>query len=112
MKNEILKYILDIESVIQEIEEIKIKVGGNFKKFESNFILQRAVERELEIIGEAVNRLNKLNPAIQISSIPNIVALRNLIIHAYDSVEAELIWAIIQKDIPRLKEEISKIRNQ
>ncbi len=105
-----LKYILDIESIISEIEQIKQKLDNNFLNFEEDFIVQRAVERELEIIGEAINKLHKTDPTIKISNIPNIISLRNLIIHAYDSVEPELIWAIIQKDIPKLKEEVENLK--
>jgi len=111
MRNEVLKFILDIESIIEEIEEIKSSISNEFSKFESSFVLQRAVERQLEIIGEAVNKLNKIEPTIPLSNIPNIIGLRNLIIYAYDSVEPEIIWAIIQRDIPKLKVEIDKIRS-
>ncbi|SNS48918.1 Uncharacterized conserved protein, contains HEPN domain [Ekhidna lutea] len=110
MRPEVLKYLLDIESIISEIEEIKIQLDNDFKKFESSFIIRRAVERELEIIGEAINKLSKLEGNINISGIPNIVSLRNLIIHSYDSIEPELIWAIIHRDIPKLSGEIEKLR--
>jgi len=107
MKPSILKYLLDIESAINEIT---IKAENNFKKFDSDFTLVRSVDRELEIIGEAVNSLNKPDESTKISDIPNIISLRNLIIHSYDSVESELLWAIIQKDIPKLKQEIESIK--
>ena len=54
MQPKILKYILDIQSVIQEIETIKTKANNNFISFKSDIILQRAIERDLEIIGEAI----------------------------------------------------------
>jgi len=110
MRPEVLKFLLDIESVITEIEEIKTQLDNDFRKFEENFIARRAVERELEIIGEAVNKISKLDSNINITGIPNIVSLRNLIIHAYDSIEPELIWAIIQRDIPKLSNEIERLR--
>ncbi|MEQ9425797.1 MAG: DUF86 domain-containing protein [Cyclobacteriaceae bacterium] len=47
---------------------------------------------------------------MKITSYKRIIGLRNLISHAYDSVEDELIWGIIQKDIPKLKDEIAKMR--
>lgn len=111
MQHKALKYILDIQSVIQEIESIKSKTTNNFNKFKSDIILQRAVERDLEIIGEAIKKLSDIEPTIQISSVKNIIGLRNIIIHAYDSIEPELIWSIIQKDIPILQEEIIRIKN-
>ncbi len=95
MRTKILKYILDIERIIEEIDSIK-----------------EAAERCFEIIGEAVNNLSKLDPETTklISGIRNIVGLRNLIIHSYDSIDDELLLGIIQKDIPILKEEIRKLK--
>ncbi len=106
MQHKLLKYILDVESVIIEIEAIKTKTDNNFIVFKSDIILQRAIERDLEILGEAIKNITEINPSIQISSIKNIIGLRNIIAHAYDSVEPEMIWAIIQKDIPKLSSEI------
>jgi len=105
-----LKYILDIESIISELELIKSKVNNNFNLFQKDFIIKRASERDLEIIGEAINKLIKLEPNINISGTKNIIGLRNLIIHSYDSVEDEIIWGIIQKDIPILKTEIEQLK--
>lgn len=68
MQPRLLKYLLDIESVIEEIEEIKKITQNNFNQFSSNIILQRAAERNLEIIGEAVREIVDMNPAINISS--------------------------------------------
>ncbi len=106
-----LKYILDIEQVIAEIEELSGRFQGDFRKFENDWVSKRAIERDLQIIGEAVNKLLKLNPVINITSAANIIGLRNIIVHAYDSVEYEMIWAIIQKDIPVLKAEVLKLKN-
>ena len=110
MQPKLLKYVLDIESVIQEIERIKIKTDNNFHNFSEDIILQRAVERDLEIIGEAIKKIIKLEPTLKISSARNIIGLRNLIIHAYDSVEPEMIWGIIQNNIPELAKEIERIK--
>jgi uncharacterized protein with HEPN domain len=106
-----LKYILDMESILQEIDLVKEKYS-NYESFSNDFIVVRAIERQLEIIGEAANKLRNLNPDIQISSIKQIVNLRNLIIHSYDSVDAAILWGIIQKDIPKLKLEIEQIRKK
>ena len=100
------------ESIILEIEAIKTKTDNNCNVFKSDIILQRAIERDLEILGEAIKNITEISPSIQISSIKNIIGLRNIIAHAYDSVEPEVIWAIIQKDIPKLSNEISLFRNK
>lgn len=110
MQPKILKFLLDIQSVIQEIETVKSKTNNNFKDFQADILLQRAVERDLEIIGEAIRKILEIDPAIEITSARNIIGLRNIIAHAYDSVEPEMIWGIIQNNIPVLAEEISKLK--
>jgi uncharacterized protein with HEPN domain len=112
MQHRILKYLLDIESIILEIEEIKVKAENNFAFFNSDIILQRAIERDLEIIGEAIRKIFEIEPKIEISSAKNIIGLRNIISHAYDSIEPEMIWGIIQKNIPILSDEIQKIKSK
>ena len=104
-----LKYLLDIESIIHEIEFVKKEVP-TFTDFEKNMLATRAVERHLEIIGEAVNKLRKIAPNIAISNADKMVGLRNLIIHSYDSVDVAILWGIIQKNIPVLKEEILRLK--
>ncbi|MFY0651161.1 MAG: DUF86 domain-containing protein [Cyclobacteriaceae bacterium] len=109
MNPKVLKYLLDIESVISEIESIKERINNNFSNFQSDFLVKRATERDLEIIGEAMNKLIQLEPTLEISGSKKIVGLRNLIIHAYDSIDDELLWAIIQRDIPKLSKEINEL---
>jgi len=109
MQPEVLKYLLDIESIIGEIESLKHRVENSYAQFSQDILLQRAVERDLEIIGEAVRRLLTIQPEIKISAAKKIIGLRNIISHAYDSVEPELIWAIIQRDIPVLASEVQTI---
>ena len=85
------------------------KTNNNFNSFQSDILLQRAVERDLEIIGEAIRKIIELDPSISITSSKNIIGLRNIISHAYDSVEPEMIWGIIQNNIPVLTEEINSL---
>jgi uncharacterized protein with HEPN domain len=77
-----------------------------FQIFSNEIIFQKAVERDLEIIGEAIRKILEFNPHIRISASRNIIGLRNIISHAYDTVEPEMLWGIIQKSIPLLAEEI------
>lgn len=112
MRHNILKYLLDIESVISEIESIKLKANNDFSVFKTDMILRRAAERDLEIIGEAVRKILEIEPTIEITSVKNIIGLRNLISHAYDSIEPEMIWGIIQNNIPTLSSEILQIKSR
>ncbi|MEC4003090.1 HepT-like ribonuclease domain-containing protein [Flavobacterium sp. SUN052] len=82
------------------------------EEYLSNKTKRRAVEREIEIIGEAMNKLLKINPEIAISYSRIIVDLRNKVIHSYDSVDDILIWKIIMKDFPILLEEVKHLLNE
>lgn len=74
--------------------------------------MRRAVERELEIIGEAVNHLFDLLPDIPIDNARRIVDLRNFVIHGYDKVDNVIIWGIINRDLPKLKEQVDYLMSQ
>jgi len=112
MNAKALKYLLDIESILDEIDQIKLRVGNNFNTYRKDFIIKNAVEVDLEIIGEAVKKLTEQDSTTELSSVKKIIGLRNMMSHVYDSIEDELIWAILQKDIPILKRGIEKIRGR
>jgi len=78
--------------------------GRSYDDYLSDRQFRRAVEREFEVIGEALNRLSGENAAIaaQIPELPRIVAFRNRIIHGYDSVDDATVWGVIEKRLPAL----------
>ena len=104
----IKKYLYDIlvsaESIFEYLGEQR-----NFNDYCNNKLLRRAVEREFEIIGEAMNKLLKLNKNIKIKSAKRIVNLRNFVIHGYDKVDNTIIWGIISRDLVQLKEEVEEL---
>jgi uncharacterized protein with HEPN domain len=108
MTIEEMKLLTDILTAIQGIDE-HLEGRRTFQEYKTNKTKRRAVERELEIIGEAVNNLLKINPAMPISYSRLVVDLRNRIIHAYDNVNNTVIWKIIMKDIPVLQEEVQQL---
>lgn len=77
-------------------------------------MLKRAVERNLEIIGEAVNRIITRDNSFmeKITKAKAIIGLRNQVIHAYDSISDENIWSILINHLPKLKIEIEKLIEQ
>jgi len=83
----------------------------SFSEYQKNHLLKRAIERNLEIIGEAMNRIVTKDPDYlnKISEARNIVGLRNQIIHAYNSISDENIWSILISHLPKLKEEVTII---
>jgi uncharacterized protein with HEPN domain len=101
-------YLLDIFNSIESIENY-LGEDRNFTHYESNKLLRRAVERELEIIGEATNRILKLDVNLPISHARRIVDLRNFVIHSYDSIDNVIIWGIVIKDLPLLKEQVVQL---
>lgn len=81
----------------------------DFNLYQQNKMLRRAVEREFEIIGEAMNLILKIDPDFPVRNGRRIVDLRNLIIHGYDKVDNVIIWGIISRDLPLLKIEVEKL---
>ncbi len=103
---EINKHFFDIKQAIQDIEEFTKNIS--FQYFKNEKIIQSAVERKFEIIGEALNRVKKLDEKIldRISDSHKIIGLRNVIIHGYDIIDEKIIWDAIQYNLPKLKIEI------
>jgi len=108
MDEKIKKYLSDILESINAIDDY-LQGKRDFNVYLQNKIIRRSVEREIEIIGEAVNRLLKMQPNIEITSANKIVDQRNLIIHAYDSINNEMIWAVVVKHLPLLKVECQQL---
>jgi len=108
MTTEEKKLLTDVIIAIDSIDE-HLEWRRVFTEYTANKTKRRAVERELEIIGEAINSLLKINPSIKISYSRQIVDLRNKVIHAYDSVNNTVIWNVIMNHIPLLKEESEKL---
>lgn len=106
------KLLFDVFQALEEIKMIGAAFNGNFSNYKTNLTGKRAIERELEIIGEAVNKLQKEDPVLEISDTRKIIALRNYIIHSYDSVQDEMIWSILINNIPTLEKEIRSLLNK
>lgn len=84
--------------------------GRDFAEYEKDRQFRRAVEREFEIIGEALNRLDHLDPEVagRIGELPRIVGFRNRIIHGYDTVDDAMVWGVIEAHLPRLLSEVER----
>ena len=103
------KYLYDILQAISEIEMAQERFGRMYDTFENDVVFRKFVERNIEIIGEAMNRVLKIQPEIGITSARKIVDTRNYVIHAYDSLKPDILWAIVINHIPRLKAEICQL---
>ena len=108
MTEEELKYLADVQNFVDELIEI-VGEEKKFEDFNNHLRYRRAVERQFELIGEAVKNFKKTNKEIEIKNSKEIIGLRNRIAHAYDSVDYVTLWGIIINHIPKLKIEIDEL---
>ena len=109
MDDSIRKYLYDVNEAINNIEGFMDERSRNYMIFCNDLLYQHAVERNLSVIGEAINKILKLHPDIAITSARKIVDLRNFIVHSYDSIQPVMIWGIMVRHLPLLKQEISNL---
>lgn len=109
MDIDIKTWLYDILNAIIEIESFFSDTPKDFLKYQSDLKTRRAVERNVEIIGEAMSRILDRDNLIQLSNSRKIVDTRNRIIHGYDSVSDDIIWGIVINHLPILKSEIEKL---
>ena len=109
MERSINKTLEDIRNAIVEVESFFETRPMRYDVYLSDVCLRRAVERNITIIGEAMNRLLKLAPDIEITSARRIVDTRNYVIHVYDSVTDDIMWGIVVRHLPLLKAEVEKL---
>ncbi len=95
--------LYDILNAIKEINSYFIDTSLDFTVYQKDIKTKRAVERDLEIIGEAMNYILEIDNSFQISNTRKIVDTRNRIIHGYDKVSDTLIWGILINHIPLLE---------
>jgi len=108
MDIEIKTWLYDILNAIIEIESFFTDQPKEFYIYKSDTRTKRAVERNIEIIGEAANRLLKKDNTIALSNSRKIIDTRNRIIHGYDTVSDEVIWGIVDQYLPILRTEIEQ----
>jgi uncharacterized protein with HEPN domain len=108
MQLKIQKYLFDIQVSIDSIYEY-LGDKRDFTEYQKNKLLRRGIERELEIIGEAANRILRHDSTIKIDNVRKIVDLRNWVIHGYDKIDDVIIWGIISRQLPLLKSQVDEL---
>lgn len=108
MDPEIKPWLYDMLNAIAEIESFFADRPMQFADYQADLRTKRAVERNLEIIGD-MNRIIKNGSTLEISNSRKIVDVRNRIIHGYDSVSDEVIWGIVVRHLPVLRDEIEEL---
>jgi uncharacterized protein with HEPN domain len=106
---EIRKYVYDIQQACELLSEFT--AGKTLDDYTANAMLRSAVERQFEIIGEALNQMLRRDPALtpRISDHQRIIAFRNRLIHGYADIDYEVVWGILTSSLPNLRREIDAL---
>ncbi|MBO9681328.1 MAG: DUF86 domain-containing protein [Flavisolibacter sp.] len=107
MPNERIK--LYLKQILDAITKIEISTVGLTRQTYEDHEIKWVVERGIEIIGEALNRIKTSDPALMITNSQKIIATRNKIAHEYDIVDPEILFSIVTIHLPVLKDEIQKL---
>jgi uncharacterized protein with HEPN domain len=103
--DKVSKYLFDIEHSISLIEDFMTEIG-DFQAYQQDIKTQSAVERQLAIIGEVVNKLRQEETNFYLTHVQQIIGFRNRLIHSYDNIDASIVWVIIKNHLPILKQEV------
>lgn len=109
MDNEIKTWLYDILQSINEIDGYFEDKPRKFEEYSKDTKTKRAIERNIEIIGEAVNRILRKNKEFKLENAQKIIGTRNRIAHGYDKISDDLIWSIVINHLPKLKVEIQQL---
>lgn len=109
MDEYIAVYLTDVKMAIEELESYFADYPMRYDIFVNDFLRRSAVERKVEIMGEAINRILKIDNQFPLPHAREIINTRNRIIHGYDSVQPEFLWSLVIRHIPQLKEDVIRL---
>lgn len=100
------KYLYDIQQAIDLIDAFC--AGKSFADYQQDAMLRSAVERQFEIVGEAISKLAQLSPdvAAKLTEYRRIIAFRNILIHAYATIDDRIVWGVLEGKLPQLRTEV------
>lgn len=109
MRLEVKKCLEDVRQAAELIRQFT--AGRSFADYDGSQLLQSAVERQFEVIGEAVNRLSKFDSTVagSLSDAPRIVAFRNILIHGYDVIDNRVVWDVVQYNLASLHNQVTTL---
>ena len=112
MRHDPRAYLWDVQEAVDRI--LEFTRGRSLNEYLGDAMLRAAVERQFEIIGEAVNQLAKVAPTVAqgIPDVGEIVAFRNLLIHGYAGVDHGTVWRTVQDDLPALRTRVSELLSE
>ena len=106
MPPETRKFLYDIQLACQAMEQFT--AGKSLDDYQADLLLRSGVERQLTIIGEALNQALRVDPTLagKITCARQIIGFRNVVVHGYSTIEDETVWGILQNDLPTLHDEV------
>jgi uncharacterized protein with HEPN domain len=109
---ELRKYLFDIAQACDLITQFTY--GKTFADYSTDALLRSAVERQFEVIGEALNQARRLYPDLsnRVSDCRRIIAFRNRLIHGYAFVSDELVWGVLETNLPTLRREVQSLLDE
>jgi uncharacterized protein with HEPN domain len=109
MRLEVQKHLFDVREAGRLI--LRFTTGRTFEDYEEDPMLRSAVERQFEIIGEALNRLARFDPstAARIAEYRRIIEFRNALAHGYDAIQNDVVWGIVETRLPGLLEIVEEL---
>ncbi len=109
MQPEIKSLLYDMQQACHLI--LQFTDGKDFSHYAEDIACKSAVERQFITLGEALNRVYKIDPAIgdQVPAHRDIINFRNILVHGYDCVEDEVVWGIIRKYLPELYQSVNRL---
>ena len=109
MQLDVKKCLFDILDAANKIEDFTGRM--EYSDYAASHIVQAAVEREFEIIGEALTRIKKLDSSLleHISEYQRIIGFRNVISHGYDAIDLELVWDAVRNHLPMLTKQVNEL---
>lgn len=112
MSPEIRKFLYDIRLACEALTEFTD--GKSLDEYRVDLLLRSGVERQLTIIGEALNQALRVEPTLaeRITPIRDIINFRNIIVHGYATIENETVWGILQNDLPVLYDQVQALLSE
>jgi len=109
MEDEILKHLFDVREAVSAIRGFV--AGKALEDYRRDELLRSGVERKFEIIGEALSRIRRDDPAVldQIGEHRSILSFRNILTHGYDAIDDRIVWGIIEEDLDTLFEDVERV---
>lgn len=109
---DIRKYLFDINEACELL--LQFTAGKTFSDYATDPMLRSAVERQFEIIGEALGQALRLDPSLssRISNTGRIISFRNRLIHGYASIADEIVWGILEANLPTLQKEVATLMGE